>query len=147
MTQSYALHKSDPPSLRDRVRANVHAFIDRLPVSKSWRIEVKELRKDRSTAQNNALWGVAYPVLSEATGYTPEELHEVFCRRFFGIVEREVMGELITRPRRTTTTNENGARDLIDTATFTLFYERIQQVGAEFCIDVPDPDPLHGVAA
>lgn len=145
MSQSYALHKDDPR--RDLVRANVHAFIDRLPHNKSWRIVISELRKDRSTAQNNALWGVAYPILSPATGYTPDELHEVFCRRFFGIVEREVMGELVTRPRRTTTTDKNGARDLIDTGTFAQFYERVQQVGAELGVDVPDPDPLHGMAA
>ena len=142
MTQSYALHKSDPPSLRDRVRANARAFIDRLPVTKSWRIEIKELRKDRSSAQNNALWGVAYPVLSEATGYTPDELHEVLCRKFFGTVGVEVLGETVTRPRRTTTHDENGKRDVIDTVTFAQFYERAQQLGAELGIDIPDPDPF-----
>ncbi len=127
---------------RQQVLANAHAFIDRLPATKSWRIEIREAKRERSLDQNAALWGVAYPPLCEATGYTPDELHEALCRKFFGTAERVVMGEHVARPRRTTTTNEHGERDAIDKATFARFYEMVQQVGAEVGIDVPDPDPF-----
>jgi hypothetical protein len=140
--QRYQLNANGPE--RAQVLANAHAFLDRLPENKSWRVEIKEARKERSGDQNAALWGVAYPVLSEATGYTPDELHDAFCRRFFGTVEREVMGQLVTRPRRTTTTNEAGERDVISTAEFSRFYDQVQQIGAMAGVDVPSPDPMHG---
>lgn len=139
--QRYQLNANGPE--RSQVLENLHAFIDRLPAAKSWRVEIKEARKERSGDQNAALWGVAYPVLSDATGYTPDELHDAFCRRFFGTVEREVMGQVMTRPRRTTTTNEAGERDVIGAGDFAKFYDMVQQVGAEAGIDVPSPNPLH----
>lgn len=139
--QPYVLTKGS--GLRSTIKANVHAFIDRLPETKSWRIEIKEDRKERTDPQNHALFGVAYPALEAATGYTKDELHEAFCRRFFGTVEREVMGQIVTKPYRTTTTNERGERDVIPAHDFARFYDTVQQVGAEAGIDVPDPDPLH----
>lgn len=143
--QRYQLNSGGPE--RDQVRANIHAFIDRLPDSKSWRIEIKEARRERSGDQNNALWGVAYPALCEGTGYTPDELHDAFCRKFFGTVQREVMGELVSVPRRTTTTNEQGERDVIPAADFARFYDTVQRTGAEIGVDVPSPDPLYGQRA
>ena len=141
MSQTYALHKGD--QRRDLVRANVHAFIDRLPPAKSWRIEVKELRKERSLDQNAAMFGVAYAAIMEATGLEGDEerkqLHHDFCGDFFGWVSGP-MGH--RRPVRTTTRNERGERELIDTATMARFYEFIQRRAAEYGIDVPDPDPL-----
>ena len=144
MKQSYILHKSD--SRRDGIRANLHAFVDRLPETKSWRVEVKEYRKDRTDAQNAALFGVAYPAFRD-TGYTPDELHDALCRRFFGTIERQVMGETVVAPRRTTTRDSRGARDVISREVFSDFYRMVQQIGAEVGIDVPDPDPMHGVMA
>lgn len=140
--QRYQLNAGGPE--RDQVRANIHAFIDRLPVSKSWRIEIKEARRERSGDQNNALWGVAYPALCEATGYEPDELHDALCRKFFGTTTRDVMGVRITRAVRTTTTNADGERDVMSAGEFADFYSMVQQVGAEAGIDVPNPDPMHG---
>lgn len=141
MSQKFTLNANGPE--RDQVRANAHAFIDRLPANKSWRIEVKEARADRTPPQNAALWGVAYAALTEATGYTAEELHHEFCGRFFGWNVVTIFGQQRRRPRRTTTTNEQGERDLIGTRDFAEFYDLIQRVAAEAGIYVPDPDPLH----
>lgn len=138
--QRFQLNANGPE--RPRVLANAHAFIDRLPMDRSWRIEIALLRKSRTTDQNAALWGVAYPPICEATGYHPDELHDAMCRKFFGTRECEVMGELVTRPRRTTTTDEHGKHDVIDRATFADFYSMVQRIGAEIGVDVPDPDPL-----
>jgi hypothetical protein len=138
--QRYQLNANGPE--RPQVLANALAFLQRLPESKSWRIEIKEARRERTLSQCNALFGVAYPPLVDATGYTADELHEAFCRKFFGTVGIDVMGECVTRARRTTTTNEHGERDVIDRATFAEFYDLVQRIGAECGVDVPSPDPL-----
>lgn len=146
MSQSYALHKAD--LRRDLVRANLHAFIDRLPGTKSWRIEVKELRKERSLDQNAAMFGVAYAAIMAASGLQGDDerrqLHRNFCGDFFGWTSGP-LGQ--RRPVRTTTTNQFGERDVIDTRTMAEFYEFIQRKAAEYGIDVPAPDPLWAEAA
>lgn len=140
MSQAYVLNANGRERLQ--VAANLHAFIDRLPPGKSWRVEIKEARKERSDPQNHALFGVAYEALNRSTGFTKDELHDAFCKRYFGTVEREVMGQVVTKPYRTTTTNERGERDVMSTAAFAEFYTMVQMVGAEAGIDVPDPDPF-----
>lgn len=140
MTQRYTLNANGRE--RPQVLANIHAFVDRLPLSKSWRVEIKEARNERSGDQNRALFGVAYPVLEEATGYTKEELHFEFNGRFFGFVEYQIFGETRRKPRRTTTTDENGDRDVVPAKVFADFYDMVQRVGAEAGIDVPSPNPF-----
>ena len=141
MSQTYVLTANHPG--RAAVLANAREFLSRLPESKSWQIDVKQYRKSRSDPQNHALFGVAYPALEESTGFTKDELHTAFCRRFFGTVEAVVMGETISRPFRTTTTDENGDRDVMPAADFARFYDAVQQMGAEIGVDVPSPDAMH----
>ncbi len=142
MSQSYALHKDDAG--RSLVLANLHAFIDRLPPSKSWRIEVKELRKERTDKQLGALFGLAYDRIMEATGLQGDsdkrQLHRDFCGDFFGWTDGPLGRQ---KPMRTTTTNEKGERDVIDAKTMAEMYDFIQRKASEFGIDVPDPNPLH----
>ena len=135
--QTYILTKNH--RLRDQVKTNLHAFIDRLPDSNSWKVEIKEARKERTDPQNHALFGVAYPALEAATGFTKDELHDAFCRRFFGTIEKEIAGQVVSKPYRTTTTGQDGKRDVIDAAKFSEFYAMVQMVGAEAGIDVPAP--------
>lgn len=131
---------------RSHVLANVHAFIDRLPVGKSWRIEIKEARKERTLSQNSALWAVAYPPLMDFMGErgekAKERLHEHFCGEFFGWFNPKI-GE--RRPIRTTTKDEDGQDNTIDTVTMNDFYAEVQRVGAELGVDIPDPDPMYGI--
>ncbi len=115
--------------------------IERQAARHKVKVTVQMDRADRSDDQNAALWGVAYKILSEHTGYKPEELHEVFCEGYFGRVEYEVMGRQRTRPRRTTTVDENGKRNVISKIDFANFYSYIQQCAAEHLgVNVPDPD-------
>ena len=141
MSQTYALHKGD--MRRALVLANLHAFIERLPATKSWRIEIKELRKERTLDQNAALFGVAYAAIMAATGLEGErereELHRNFCGDYFGWAPGPLGHR---RPVRTTTTNERGERDVLDTQGMAEFYDFIQRQAAEYGIDVPSPDPL-----
>jgi hypothetical protein len=46
------------------------------------------------------------------------------------------------RPVRTTTTNEAGERDVVDTVTMARMYDFIQRTAAGYGIDVPSPDPM-----
>ena len=139
--QLYQLNANGPecPSVKQRA----HDFIDRLPSDKSWAIEVKPLVKKRSLDQNAATFGLAYKVIMEATGLEGEaerkQLHRDFCGDWFGWVDGPLGQQ---RPRRTTTTNEHGERDVIDARDMAEFYNFIQRKAAEFGIDVPNPDPM-----
>ena len=103
--------------------------------------------KQRSNEQNRYLWGVAYEVLIEAMRkYHPgkhwlqikDDWHELFCEGFFGTVDVGFPGSRKTRPKRTTTRNEEGKRDIISTTEFQDFVRHIQETCAEHHIDIPD---------
>ena len=102
---------------------------------------VRRRKATRSSAQNRALWGVAYKALREQTGNEAPELHKYFCGEYFGWVVGEVFGMAKKDPRRTTTHDDDGRRDTISKAEFADFYAFIQQRAAENGFDVPDPDP------
>lgn len=141
MTQRFILHKSDDG--RAAVLQNVHTFLDRLPDSQSWCIEIKRYVRERSDLQNRALWKCAYQTLSDATGHDAEDLHTYFCGERWGWVESEVLGQKKRKPRRTTTTDEHGRRDVISTVELSEFYAFVQQRAAETVgIYIPDPDPM-----
>lgn len=117
------------------------SYLDRLPSARKWKVSVKLYRRTRTDDQNKALWGVAYKTIREATGNDVEDLHTLFCGEYFGWVETEVLGKRKMKPARTTTTDENGKRDVLSTVDFADFYTFIQAKASEFGIDVPDPDP------
>lgn len=122
--------------------ARLVSVVSCLSEDKDWDITIKEAKTDRSLEQNNSLYGVAYKALREFTGHENEELHQMFLRAYFGEVEVEVMGMKYVKPRRTTTTDESGARKLLSTAEFNDFYSFVQRKAAEIGCWVPDPDPM-----
>ena len=141
MSQRYILHKDDAG--RAQVKANLHAFIDRLPEDKAWQCVVEPYHKTRTARQRMTLFGAAYGPIMEHMGLQgtddKNELHRFFCRKFFG--ERiDSIGRMV--PIRTTTRNERGERDEISTKVALEFYAFIQRLAAEQSIDVPDPDPF-----
>lgn len=104
--------------------------------------ECKRWTKPRSDPQNRALWGVAYPAIRQETGQDDlEQMHRDFCGDYYGWVEFEFMGHVRKRPRRTTTTDEEGRRSKVSTDEFSEFYAFVQRRAAEFGIYVPDPEP------
>lgn len=127
---------------RDRIRDNFVQFLDGLDKAKAWEIEVCLFTKPRNDQQNRALWGVAYKELSEQTGNDPADLHTYFCGEHFGWTDYEVMGRRKLKPRRTTTTDENGKRNVMPMPEFAQFYEFIQRRAAQNGFMVSDPDPL-----
>ena len=89
----------------------------------------------RSTRQNAWLWGVAYKLLAEYTGYTEEQIH-AYCKAKFNPVTVEIVnkttGEIDSMVVGNTTTQ-------MTTTEFNDYKERIQQLGAELDCVIPDP--------
>jgi len=123
--------------------AAVQAIVPDLDNPK-FEVVIRAHKKNRSLAQNKSLFGVAYPPLMDHMGMRGEndrkDLHAYFCGEYFGWVDSAILGKRKQRPRRTTTRNEEGKRDLLDTVAMADFYSFVQQRGAEHGVDVPDPE-------
>jgi hypothetical protein len=99
-------------------------------------IEVTQRRASRSLEQNAYYWGVVVQMLSDHTGYTPDELHDVLKMKFI--------------PKRLAVCDGNGeVRDefvlggstrKLNTLEFGEYLEQIRQWAAE-TLDVIIPDP------
>lgn len=124
----------------------ISAHLAALSADDTWRVKIEKHKAQRSDEQNSALWGVAYKFLAEETGNDPEQMHQYFCIKYFGPVERQVFGMRKLMPRRTTTTDEQGNRDVLSKLEFAKFYESIQRLMAmQMGLNVPDPDPSLGL--
>lgn len=120
----------------------IAAYFARLDPTKPWQAVVGPWKKERTQRQNNAMFGVAYKALSDFTGHTEPELHDIICRLYFGEVHEEVLGVRQTRPRRTTTKNEAGERDVLSRDEMSKFYNFIVQTAAEQGCYIEDPNPM-----
>jgi hypothetical protein len=79
-------------------------------------------REPRSLASNKYLWKAVYEPLVERCGFSPELWHEHWCiEHFGGIEEVKPSGVIEIRPRRTTTRDENGKRDVLKGKAFADF--------------------------
>ena len=108
-------------------------------------VQVEEFVPERSAKQRASLFGVAYKSLMEQMGLSgakeKDDLHTFMLGEFFGWREKQVLGQTLRFPVRTTTTDENGRRDVLTVRQQMAFYAWIQQRAAEYGYDVPDPDP------
>lgn len=104
-------------------------------------VTIEDYHEERSTPQNKALFGHAYKLMRDALGFEVNEVHEVCCGMYFGWVEYEVLGETRRRPRRTTTKDDNGKRDVLGRKEFSAFFESVQRWAATAGVHVPNPDP------
>lgn len=125
----------------ERVR-RITAFLFRLDAGKPWELLVRPFKKERTQRQNNALFGVAYRTLGNFLGYTEPELHDVMLRLYFGEVHYEVMGVRRVKPRRTTTTNEAGEREVLSREKLSEYYDFIVRTAAEQGCYIDDPNPM-----
>lgn len=93
-------------------------------------IEVRKKSSKRSNAQNRSLWGVAYKALSDYTGYTPEEIHEIAKFKFNRKEYDFKSGEHL---------EVGGSTTRLNTEEFAEFYKNIQQWAAGLGCVIPDP--------
>jgi len=114
-------------------------YIKRLPADKIFQIDIGGFNVSRTAQQNRALFGLAYPLLSQHTGFNPDDIHEYMLMKYFGTVEAIVFGRKKYKPFRTTTTDEHGNGKLLSTQEFAEFYSFIQSEAAALGCNIPDP--------
>jgi len=95
------------------------------------KVSITPITDDRTDPQNAYLFGVCYPPICEASGYIVADIHEWVCGQFFGWVDKKVPktpnnpNGLESVPRRTTTRDENGKRDVMEKKDFSLMLESV----------------------
>jgi hypothetical protein len=114
--------------------ARIAAFLGQLPIDRPWELLVQPFRRSRSSQQNRALWGLAYKMISEATGYELEELHDYYLGTHFGWTVKTVFGQKKRVP--------NKRSSKLSTVEFAEFFDFIQRHAAQHLgLFIPDPDP------
>jgi hypothetical protein len=87
---------------------------------------VEKNSKLRSVQQNRYLWGVVYKMISDDTGYTPEEVHFLMKKQFLSYEKNGV--EFL---------NSTTKLKAVD---FDTYIENIRRFAAmELSINIPDP--------
>jgi len=137
-----------PKGKRDRALELGAVILAKLDQDIAWRVTAEPL-KTRSHSQNAYLWAVPYKLISEATGYEVEEVHEYMLGRFFGWKDKRVPKTprnpegVESVPVRTTTTDEHGKRSVLSVELFSEYVAFIQRFGAiKLGLVIPDPDPM-----
>lgn len=106
-----------------------------------WTLEVtvKRLRATRSVRQNRYWWGVCVQLVSEHTGYTPEEIHEIAKQMFIpkklavSDGNGEIKGEFVV----------GGSTRTMNTAEFSEFVENFKRwASTELDVYIPDADEV-----
>lgn len=139
MTATFVLNRESKERGLARLVAFVNAWnFDRWPLE----IVCERFAMGRTAQQNKALFGLAYKLIRAETGMDVEDLHDFFCRRFFGETTVVMFDREIVRPVRTTTKNEFGKRDVLKWDRFSEFFESVREFAAsELGLNIPDPDP------
>jgi hypothetical protein len=89
----------------------------------------------RSTAQNALYWACVVGLVAEHTGYTPDEIHDIYKAKFIpkamAIADGngEIVGEVVL----------GGSTTRMDTVQFSEFCERIREWAATLGVVIPDP--------
>lgn len=125
----------------ERNLSRIVGFLSALPKEKAFEVIVTERRNTRSVQQCRYLNGVAYRILSEATGYERDDISEFMCGQYWGWKDKKVPGKKIVQvPLRTTTTNESGKRSVLSKTDFCDFVAFVQRFGAQHNVFIPDPE-------
>jgi hypothetical protein len=110
------------------------------------KLSAEKWKPTRSNEQNAYLFGVCYPPIAQAKGYTVEEIHEWMCGTHFGWVDRPCPKTprnpegIESVPFRSTTRDENGKRDVLSKNKFSAFVETVQRIAAQFGVFIPDAE-------
>jgi hypothetical protein len=134
-----------PATNREDAIASFARLVQHFMPGRELVVKVEEFVPERSAKQRASLFGVAYRALMEQMGLSgareKDQLHADMCGEYFGWREKPGLGSTLRSPLRTTTTDENGRRDVLSVRQQMAFYAWIQRRAAEFGYDVPDPDP------
>jgi hypothetical protein len=90
---TYVIRKGDTAR-----RDNAALHIQSLDHDRDWRVTIEEYRKKRSLDQNAYIHAVPLKMMSDATGYTVEDIKTYLCGEFSGWTESEVFGRKRLKP-------------------------------------------------
>lgn len=94
-------------------------------------VECKPWKKPRTLTANAYLWAYVYGPAKAVIGFTEEEWHEFACIQYFGgIPYMRLDGTGGERPRRTTTKNERGEKDVLKGDAFNDFLTFVEEMFA-----------------
>lgn len=136
-----------PKHGRELVAKRLERFVLECFPGKRLRVSIEEDKSTRTSQQNRYLYGVCYARISEAIGYEPEDVAEFCLGSYFGWVTVKCPKTPSNPngckdvPRRTTTKNEEGQRDVLKWDAFGDYVAWIQRFAAKKGILIPDPDP------
>lgn len=103
---------------RDRERWVAFLCAQTLPLE----VSQEPWKPVRRSEANAYLWGVVYKALVEAVGFTDIEWHDFYCQQYWGAVEYvKIDGSIDLRPKRSTTKDENGKRNVLKGDAFNEF--------------------------
>lgn len=134
---------------RESVISRIAACLASLKPKKAYRITIKEEADDRTTQQCRYLNGVPYKLLGDHFGYERDDISTQMCGLYFGWRNKKIpprphnRGGIEDVPKRTTTTDENGERDVLNTKDFWEYVEFLQRFGTDYGVLIPDPDPSY----
>ena len=123
----------------DRARWLAFVQAQKLPID----VTCGPWKATRSSEQNALLFGVVYPPIAEAMGYEVADIHEYMLGAHFGWVDRKVPKTprnpegIESRPFRTTTTDENGKRNVLKKDEFTRFIGTVERIAAKAGVFIP----------
>lgn len=100
------------------------------------KVTVEKHVKARSLGLNAYLWGFVTTPLAEFMGESPEYVHRLLCGEYWGWVEKEFRGKRYRKPRRTTTTNEEGKREVLDQMKMRDFVYFCESISADMGVPV-----------
>lgn len=90
-------------------------------------VEIKIEENSRTQQQNRYMWGVVYKIVSQETGYTVNEVHEVFKQKFLTYTKK---GHKFTKSTTELSTKEFG--EYLD--------QVINYAQSELGYIIPDPE-------
>jgi hypothetical protein len=97
-------------------------------------IEVSENRGTRSNQQNKYYWSVVCGLISEHTGYTPEEVHNFYKELFLTDKKEVIIGKDKLVIEQATTTK-------LTTKEFEEYCENIRRhASTELSVSIPEPN-------
>lgn len=142
--QSFVMHAL---MSREKIIVRIASVLTGLSLDKPWQIEIKEHKRRRSDAQCRYLNGVCYKMIGDVIGYERDEISEFLCGTFFGWKDKRVPKKpsnptgVESVPIRTTTTDADGRRSVLNKQEFADYVAFCQRFAASKGIFVPDPDP------
>ena len=119
----------------DASRRSLYERLKQLPPGR-YTVAIEKYEKKRSTDLNSFYWGFVCTPLAQHCGETPERMHDVLCRDYWGTVTKEFRGKTYEVPRRTTTTDEHGKRDVLKGPDMHDFIHHCQTICAEYGVPV-----------